>query len=226
MTDLTTHPDAETLAETLAAETARQLTAAIAEKGQASLAVPGGSTPKAYLAALSRQPLDWARITLIPSDERWAPPTHERSNERMIRTALGAAAPRFLPFWREGLGPAEAAPAIAQAFAPHLPLDIVVLGMGADMHCASLFPQGDGLAEAMDEDAQETVAAITAPGAAEPRVTLTAPVLSGAAHLRLLITGAEKRAALEAALAEPDPLVAPIGAILRRAGNAVIHWAP
>ena len=226
MVDFVEHEDADALAEALAAETALHLSAAIAARGRASFAVPGGSTPRDYLAVLGRQALDWPRIAIMPTDERWTPPNDDRSNERMIRAALGLANPEFLAFWRGGEDPASAAPKIAKDFAPHLPLDLVVLGMGADMHCASLFPEGDGLAAAMAADAAETVAAITAPGAAEPRVTLTAPVLSGAAHLRLLITGAEKRAALDAALDANDPLAAPIGAVLRRAKDAVVHWAP
>ena len=64
------------------------------------------------------------------------------------------------------------------------------------------------------------------PGAPEPRVTLTLPALAGAKRLRLLINGAEKRDALDRALAEPDPLAAPVAAVLSNARSVEVHWAP
>lgn len=223
MTRLVEYADRDALATGLAQAVAADVAAI---SGPVTLAVPGGTTPAPFLAALTGLVEDWRRVTLLATDERWAPPDHERSNERMIRAALGAADPAFLSYWREGEDAATAAPKLNPVFAPHLPLNLCVMGMGADMHCASLFPGGDGLAAAMDPDCPDAVAAITAPGAPEPRVTLTAPRLSEAGRLRLLITGAEKRAALSEALASGDPLAAPTGAVLRRARDAEVHWAP
>lgn len=221
------HESAEVLAAAAAARVADLLTAAIAAKGRAVFAVPGGSTPGPFLTALGGHALDWSKITVIPSDERWAPPDHPRSNEKMIRETLFAAgaAPEFLTYWREDKTPEEAAPEVAAALLDHLPLDVAALGMGADMHCASLFPEGAGLAAAMAPGAAP-VAAITAPGAPEPRVTLTAPVLAGAGLTLLIITGAEKRAAFDRAMAEGDALAAPIGGVMKTARCAETHWAP
>lgn len=226
MTGLVEHANGAALARSLAAQVAEDLRNALRQKGRATLAVPGGSTPGPFLAALAGEELDWPHIAVCPTDERWAPPDHERSNERMIRAALidHGAAPTFLPFWREGLTPAEAAPVVARAFAPHLPLDVCVIGMGTDMHCASLFPGGDGLAEAMDPTGTAVIAPLTAPGAPEPRITLTAARLAEADRLYLLIIGPEKRAALSAAFEEGDALKAPVGAVLRRATNPQVHW--
>lgn len=227
MTGLVEHANGAALARSLAAQVADDLRNALRRKGRATLAVPGGSTPGPFLEALAGEKLDWPRIAVCPTDERWAPPDHERSNERMIRAALidHGAAPTFLPFWREDLTPAEAAPVVARAFAPHLPLDVCVIGMGTDMHCASLFPDGDGLAEAMDPTGTAVIAPLTAPGAPEPRITLTAARLAEADRLYLLIIGPEKRAALSAAFGEGDALKAPVGAVLRRATNPQVHWA-
>lgn len=221
------YADREAQATGLAEAVAADLRAALAATGRASFAAPGGATPAAFLAALAAEDLGWPAVTVLPGDERWAPPTDMRSNEGMIRAAFAktGAAPAMLSFWREDETPASAAPALGGAVAQHLPLIVAVIGMGADMHCASLFPGGDGLADAMAPDAPP-VMAIAAPGAPEPRVTLTAPVLSGAGRLHLLITGEEKRAALERALAETDPLAAPVGAVLRSAASPQIHWAP
>lgn len=228
MSALIEYADGIALARGLAARVAEDLRAALGHQDRATLAVPGGSTPGPFLAALAAQDLDWSRIAVCPTDERWAPPDHERSNERMIRATLldRGVAPAFLPFWREGLTPAAAAPIVAEAFAPHLPIDVCVIGMGTDMHCASLFPGGEGLEAAMNPDGEGVIAPLTAPGAPEPRITLIAARLAEADKVHLLITGAEKRAALMAACAETDALKAPVGAILRRAADATIHWAP
>ena len=228
MNEFVEYADGGALATGLAAAVASDLRSALAAKGGATLAVPGGSTPGPFLTALAAEELDWSKIAVCPTDERWAPPDHERSNERMIRATLmdAGATPVFLPFWREGIAPAEAAPLVAEAFAPHLPLDVCVMGMGADMHCASLFPGGDGLAEAMDARSNAVIAPLTAPGAPEPRITLTAARLAEAGRVYLLITGAEKRNAMLTAYVESNPLIAPVGAILRRAAHAETHWSP
>lgn len=228
MKKIVEYPDGAALAAGLATKVAEDLRGALAAKGRAMLAVPGGSTPGPFLSALVDEQLDWSKVALCPTDERWAPPDHERSNERMIRAALlgRGASPKFLPFWREGLTPVEAAPIVAEAFAPYLPLDVCVLGMGADMHCASLFPSGDGLEAAMDPDSVAVIAPLTAPGAPEPRITLTAARLAEAGRVYLLITGEEKCAALMQANHEHDALKAPVSAVMRRATFAETHWAP
>ncbi|MEX2520209.1 MAG: 6-phosphogluconolactonase [Paracoccaceae bacterium] len=218
-----THGDAGEQARALAALVAADLRAAIAARGRASFAAPGGSTPTAFLAALAAETVDWERVIVMPGDERWTAPTDARSNEGMIRAALPQ--PAFLSFWNADEAPEAAALRLSAALAGHLPLDVAVIGMGEDMHCASLFPGADALPAAMAAGAAP-VAAIRAPGAPEPRLTLTLPALAGAGRLYLLIRGQAKRAALAEAEAEPNPLKAPVGAVLRAARSAEIHWAP
>jgi 6-phosphogluconolactonase len=92
--------------------------------------------------------------------------------------------------------------------------------MGADMHTASLFPGADRLAEALSDQAP-ILMALRADAAGEPRITLTAPVLKGAMTTHILITGPEKRAALERAQGL-TPAEAPVKAVL---ANATVHWA-
>lgn len=223
--DLIVHEDRVAQAEALAIAVAGDVNRAIASEGAAAIAVPGGSTPKPFLAALAAAPVDWSALTVMATDERWAQPSDPRSNEGMIRGVMGEAV-RFLPFWREGETPQTVSKTLSDEIAALTPLTSVVMGMGADMHCASLFPGGDGLDQAMASDCGAPVLPITAPGAPEPRVTLTAPALTGAKHLRLLIAGDDKREAFDRALLEHDPLIAPVSAVLRGAASVEVHWAP
>lgn len=194
-------PDGDAVASALAQAVADDLRAALATRGQASIALSGGTTPRRFLQALSRQPLDWANVTVTLVDERWVPDDHERSNARLVKQHLlqhEAAAARFVPLHRATDTP-EAALAEVGAALP-ASLDVVVLGMGGDGHTASFFPGGDRLAEAMDPATPATVLPMRAPGAGEPRITLTLPVLRDAGRLYLHIEGGEKRQVLQQAL--------------------------
>lgn len=194
-------PDGDAVASALAQAVADDLRAALALRGQASLAVSGGTTPRRFLQALSRQALDWAGVTVTLVDERWVPDDHERANARLIREHLlrnDAAAARFVPLHRPVATPDEALAEVRAALP--LPLDVAVLGMGGDGHTASFFPGGDRLAQAMDPSTPDTVLPMRAPGAGEPRITLTLPVLRDAGRLYLHIEGAEKRQVLQQAL--------------------------
>ncbi|MFT4257368.1 MAG: 6-phosphogluconolactonase [Pseudoxanthomonas sp.] len=213
------HPfaDGDTLATALAQTVADDLRAALSERGKASLALSGGSTPKRFLQALSRQPLDWAKVTATLVDERWVGEDSDRSNAALLRSSLlqhEAAAANFVSLYRAGIDVEPALPAIETALTPLLPLDVAVLGMGADGHTASFFPGGDRLAEALDPATPARVLPMRAPGAGEPRITLTLPVLLAAHHLYLHIEGAEKRAVLARAQAGDD---LPVRAVLTQA---------
>jgi 6-phosphogluconolactonase len=130
-----------------------------------------------------------------------------------------AAAARHVPLYLPGDQPEDRLDEIAAGLAPALPLDVLLLGMGADMHTASLFPGADRLEEALTGEAP--VVAMRAPGAPEPRVTLSAKVLREAMSIHIVITGTEKREALERAR-HLKPQEAPVAAVLKQ---AVVHWA-
>src|SRR5689334_10491589 len=86
--------DPGSLAAALALEVATRLRDGISARGQALLAVSGGTTPEKFLLLLGRQALDWSRITVTLTDERWVAPDNSRSNEQLLRRTLlsGAAA--------------------------------------------------------------------------------------------------------------------------------------
>jgi 6-phosphogluconolactonase len=217
------YPDRELMMFSLADTLASELANALRVRPTASLCVPGGTTPGPVFDVMSAVKLDWARVAVFLNDERWVPETSDRSNGQLVRSRLltgPAAAATYLPLYAETPAPEEALDDLAAAITPHLPISVLLLGMGADMHTASLFPGADRLAEALASDAPVLVP-MRAPGAGEPRVTLSARVLAGAMSVHLLITGEEKRAALDRARTLP-PEQAPVRAVL---ANATVHWA-
>ena len=221
--NLVEYPDRELMMFTLADQLASDLGAQLRLNDRASLSVPGGTTPGPVFDVLSGVGLDWNRVTVFPNDERWVPETSERSNGRLLKQRLltgKAAAATFLPLYAEAERPEDAIDELAEAIEPHLPISVLLLGMGADMHTASLFPGADRLAEALAPDAP-VLLPMRAAGAGEPRVTLSARVLRDAMAIHVLITGAEKRAALERAM-DLTPQEAPIRAVL---DDATVHWA-
>ena len=221
--NLVEYPDAELMMFTLADQLASDLGTQLRTHDRASLSVPGGTTPGPVFDVLSGVGLDWDRVTVFPNDERWVPETSERSNGRLLKQRLltgKAAAATFLPLYAEAERPEDAIDELAEAIEPHLPISVLLLGMGADMHTASLFPGADRLAEALAPDAP-VLLPMRAAGAGEPRVTLSARVLRDAMAIHVLITGAEKRAALERAM-DLTPDEAPIRAVL---DEATVHWA-
>ena len=211
------------LAPAFADWTAELLGAAIAARGMALLVVSGGSTPLGFFEALSTRDIDWSRVAVTLADERRVADDHPRSNARMVRAALlknAAAAAPFSPLADSRVTPEqELAAAQARIAALPLPADLVVLGMGDDGHTASWFPGAQGLAEAIDPAARALVAPISAPGAPEPRLTLTGRVILRARALALQIEGPGKAATLARALADGAIEDMPIRAVLRQAAE-------
>ncbi|MGN6683158.1 MAG: 6-phosphogluconolactonase [Devosia sp.] len=216
------------LADALAAVVASDLAAGIAARGAASLAVSGGTTPVMFFAALAQHAdVDWGRVIVTLVDERWVDESSDRSNARLVRQHLlqgSAAAARFVPLYQGGDTPDAEKAGAAQADVPR-PFDAVILGMGNDGHTASFFPGGDTLDEALT--ATGPVVAIRAPGAGEPRVTLTLSQLLEARALYLHIEGEGKLATLEQAEAEGPVEDMPVRAILRETQTPLtIYWCP
>lgn len=217
------YPDREMLMLALADVIASQLAETLNAQGRASLSVPGGTTPGPVFDILSGVGLDWANVAVFLNDERWVGEDSPRSNTRLLRQRLlvdKAAAARLVPLYAEAAEPEAVLGALAEGIEAHLPISVLLLGMGSDMHTASLFPGADRLADALASNAP-VLLPMRAEAAGEPRITLTAPVLAGAMHIHILITGAEKRAAIEAA-AGLLALEAPVRVVL---DNATVHWA-
>ena len=213
--ELRVFESAQELAAGAALEVVACLRAALDERGRATLVLAGGSTPRALYQRVAAEPLRselaWERVELFFGDERCVPPDDAHSNYRMARESLLeplGIAPERVHRMRGELGPVEGARAYAeelrQAFAPDPPrFDLVLLGMGADGHTASLFP-GDA---AVRSDL--LAAPARAPAPPTHRITLTLPVLNAARIVLFLVSGSDKSTALarvlDLAAKEPPP---------------------
>jgi 6-phosphogluconolactonase len=219
----TAYPDRELMMLSLADRIAGELGDFLRRDRKASLCVPGGTTPGPIFDILSGVYLEWARVAVFLNDERWVPEDSPRSNTGLLRERLltgRAAAARLVPLYAPADLPEDRLEALTEGLVPHLPISVLLLGMGTDMHTASLFPGADRLDEALSEAAPPLLV-LRAEGAGEPRITLTAPVLKAAMNIHIVITGTEKRAALERAAHLP-PHEAPVRAVL---SHATVHWA-
>ncbi|MDQ0458139.1 6-phosphogluconolactonase [Rhizobium paknamense] len=218
------------LAASLADRVAAALAAAVAARGKATLAVSGGSTPKAFFEALSQKPMDWSKVSVTLVDERFVPEDNPRSNHLLVKTHLlkgKAAKAGFVPLFHPEADIEAAARVATRETARLFPFDAVILGMGTDGHTASFFPGGNHLAEALDLSAPRRVMTMEAAGAGEPRLTFSFSALADAGLLVLHIEGAEKKAVLEKALSGTDEAEMPIRAVLERApAKTDIYWAP
>ncbi|MFD1298665.1 6-phosphogluconolactonase [Lysobacter gummosus] len=227
--------DGEQLAQALAKQVAADLRGALARHGEACIALSGGNTPKRFFDALSTQTLDWARVTVLPVDERWLPPEHPRSNERLLREHLcknNAAVARLLPMYRPTPTPEMALmPVLTKIANEGLPLDVVVLGMGEDGHVASLFPDlgydNPALREiGLQPRGRAPVMSVRTTAMPEPRMTLTLSAIFTAPAIYLHIEGESKRAVLEGAQRDPRSAL-PIRSVLSGAPVApTLYWSP
>ncbi len=218
------YADRDMLELGLASVLGGELTNALQQPGDVLFVVPGGTTPAPVFDVLCAVNLEWERVTVAPTDERWVSEDSPRSNARLIREHLlveRAAQAKFLSLYTGAPTPEEAFGELVEKIEPLLPISVALLGMGEDMHVASLFPGCKNLASALRDEAPDLLP-MHPPGQPEARITLTAPVLNGALSKHLVITGEAKRSALEKAREIGDPLQAPVLAVL---DGAVVHWA-
>ncbi|MDT1061752.1 6-phosphogluconolactonase [Paracoccus sp. CPCC 101403] len=216
------YPDREMMALSLARKISGELAQHLRVNETATLCVPGGTTPGPLFDTLSGGDLDWSRVTVFLNDERWVDGEHVRSNSRLLHRHLltnNAAAARYIDLYTGDPEPEQAVDTLAAQIQPLLPITVLLLGMGTDMHTASLFPGAPETAQALAPHAPPVMAVRSIKD--EPRITLTASALQKAICPHLMITGADKREALERAQTL-DARDAPIRAFL---GDITVHWA-
>lgn len=218
----------------LAQDIAQRLEAAIGARGFAVLSVSGGKSPVALFEALRTCAIDWSKVRVTLVDERCVPVTHPDSNARLVQTHLlqdKARAAYLVPMVSETTEPLAPPQMLAQAASLALQAagrtDVLVLGMGADGHTASLFPDALNLAEALDLNNPQPCMAIELahPPANVPYQRLTQPLaqLLQARHIVLPLSGADKLATLRLAQQGVSPQY-PISCVLHQTETPVALW--
>lgn len=215
----------ETLMQSLASTVEVELNNAIKNRGLATFVIPGGTTPKPFFNIIRDSDIEWEKITIFPTDERWVSMENSRSNARLIQRELltgRASKANFVTLYKKNKTLDQGASLLAENISNYLPIDVLVLGMGVDMHTASLFPGSPGLALAQSMNAAEVVPVTPLDNSLEPRVTLSARALEKAVNTHVLIIGLEKKNAVKEA-ENREPASAPISQFLP---NATVHWCP
>jgi len=212
-------------AEKIAAAMKRRLDA----QKSASLVVSGGTSPIDCFAALSETDLDWQRVEVLASDERWVPANHEDSNEKLIREGLltgKATSASFIPFFSPGMSPADRCRELDEdirfiAF----PFACSLLGMGADGHFASLFPDADNLDAGLDPESTTLCIPVTTASSPYARISLTLSALARSDEIVLLFFGDDKRRVFEDAVNGNETY--PVRRLLMQKHAPVnSYWAP
>jgi 6-phosphogluconolactonase len=224
-------PARRALAATLARDVAEELVRGIEARGEAVLAVSGGTTPVLFLRALSEQPIDWTKVCVTLVDERFVSASSERSNARFVTLNLlqnEAAKARFVELYSETESVEEAADAARERLRDlPSPFDVVVLGMGTDGHTASFFSDGDRYRDAVDPVSDAIVVPLKTGEAREPRLTLTLAQLVPARFLAFHIEGLEKKEVLRAAQSDAAASSLPVAEVLEhRSGPIQVYWTP
>lgn len=206
------------LVENLADRIIGDLETAIAEKGFATLALSGGSTPKKLFSKLSQIPFSWEKVRITLVDERWVDTNSQESNEKLVRDTLlqnYASNALFIPLKNSTASAKEGESTTQESLKKYFDtLDIVVLGMGSDGHTASFFPHAKELQRAFDSE--DLCCATTATAEPKERITLTRPFLLKAKNLILHIEGEDKKNIFNTAVEKKDPLHMPIYAMMQQ----------
>jgi len=211
-TEVLVHPGPAAGSEAMAAEVVRLIAAAVAESARCAIALSGGNTPRhlhLLLATRHHNEIDWPALHLFFGDERYVPPDSPASNLRMARETLIDQVPlpagNLHPIPTDPDDPGEAAQAYERTLrewagdgTPRL--DLVLLGMGADGHTASLFPGSWSL-----DEQERLVVPSLAPEEPRQRITMTYPMINNAAAAFFLVVGEEKAPMVARALNRATP---------------------
>jgi len=213
------------LVAALADRLIQQLSDAINERGQAAIALSGGSTPKPLFKELALRSLDWQRVIITLVDERWVPETHILSNGALLKRHLInvlPVRPVFVPLYIESDTIDNALPQVLQncreklglSLADEVVFDATVLGMGGDGHTASFFPDANNIDELLDPNQSAELLVCESVSSQVPRVTWSLSTLLKSQFLALHISGKEKRNVFEQACAADNSSGSPISAVI------------
>jgi len=210
-----------------AARIAGLVSAQIDRDNKATFVVSGGATPAKCFDYLSVHSLEWDKVQVALSDERWVPCDHESSNERLVRETLlkaEAGSASVLSIYQDDLSVDERCD-LLQPQLPESGFACSMVGMGADGHFASLFPDADSLEAGLNTDSKRFYIPVRTTASQYPRVSMTLGALLQSAEILVLIFGADKLGIYEKAKAGDSTY--PIAALLQQQTVPVnVYWAP
>ncbi len=195
------HDTRQEASQAAAARIAALLALRLDHNKTASLVVCGGTSPRQCFEVLAKESLDWARVQVALSDERWVPADHEDSNEKLVRESLlvgKAADAQLLSVYSADVSPEERCDEL-QSPLPTLPFSSALVGMGTDGHFASLFPDADNLALALNPESGRLYVPVTTTASPHARISMTLAGISRSDEIVLLFFGEEKLAVYEKA---------------------------
>ncbi len=231
MTKFTQYPSTDVLDKSLAQEIIQKLAQSIAKKGKASLVVSAGHSLTGLFSILSKQHLDWDKVTITLVDECWVDVLSSLSNEHQLRQYLltGLAAnSHFISLKNNKATAAQGEKQTENTLKNILrPFDVVLLEMGNDGHTASFFPKSKELHSALDMYSNRTCIAIMSLDAPYSRITMTLPSLLHSKYIYLYLTGEQQHITYQKAQDDADVNEMPVRAILNQILTPVeVVWAP
>jgi 6-phosphogluconolactonase len=225
------YDDADEMADAVAGDIGFIIESAIDARGAAVIALAGGKTPLPIYEKLAKAKIDWKRVTIIPGDDRIVPLGDPLSNVTAIGKIFIPKGARVIPLVSDKAPDYKAAGRSADALLQdvHWPLDLCLLGVGGDGHCASIFP-GPDYDEALNGPKERRALGVMPdplpPEAPVARVTLSRAAIVSARALMIAITGDTKKEVLEAAIEQGASSSYPVGRVLADVELPLdIHWA-
>ena len=217
----------EAASAAVAARIAGLVAARLRRDDAAHFIVSGGTTPQMCFNYLSEYEMDWDKVQVALSDERWVPNDHDDSNERLVRESMlkgAASAGHVLPIYQSDLSADEGAEAL-QTKKPDSGFACTMVGMGSDGHFASLFPDADCLSEGLQLDNTRFYMPVRTSASPHPRISMTLSALLDSGEVLLFFFGEEKLAVYENA--HTVDRTYPITALLEQEKTPVsLYWAP
>lgn len=225
------YDSADEMADAVAGDIQFIIESAIDARGAAVIALAGGKTPLPIYEKLATAKLDWKRVTIVPGDDRIVPLGDPLSNVTAIGKVFIPKGARVIPLVSDKAPDYKAAGRSADALLQdvHWPLDLCLLGVGGDGHCASIFP-GPDYDEALNGPKERRAVGVMPdplpPEAPVARVTLSRAAIVSARALMIAVTGQAKRDVLEAAIEQGASSSYPVGRVLADVELPVdIHWS-
>ncbi len=224
------YEDEDEFVEAVAGDVGFIIESALDARGSAVIALAGGKTPGPILARIADMPLDWKKVTIIPTDERIVAMTDPLSNVAAIARIFLPKGARVVPVISEKAEDYKLAGSAASSRLEdfHWPLDLVWLGVGEDGHTASIFP-GPDYEDALNAPKERKMIGVMPdplpPEAPVARVSLTRSAIQAAKTIIVVARGENKKVMLERAIKDGDSSPLPIGRVLAGLETPIdIHW--